>query len=362
MTAVVSAAALRPTHPAIPAASALPRSEESRADRRRYVPYPEKGITNAMLKQFAPIAVTPPSPNRRAWMTRAMLIESVAPHGPTAIAIRTPPTACPVLPPGRGRLNIITRKENAAEMARRGALRASRLSRTLRAAIAQRGAQAAYAAVYVGGPRYPSGMCISYMFSYLVLLPPPPGGSRFTCRPSPFSSPGKAMVTPARYVMPGDASVVPQRMPTSSVRFRASSAFPPTSRSEEALPEAPTFFSQRYSPSRIYRPPTSHSAARLALTLSSRSRLPMGRPAMVAPVLTWIRTAPISQSAMTVARPLARPGPSPFVSSPVGRTAPALNPTVGIHPLPSPNEVLSVTSVSPVPRTDSVPSPGSRNT
>src|SRR3990172_9561877 len=234
MTAVVNAAAFRPTHPPTAAATALPLSEESAGDRRRYVQYPVNGITNAMLRQFAPIAVTPPSPNRRAWMTRAMLIESVAPHGPTAIAIRTPPTACPVLPPGRGRLNIITRKENAAEMARRGALRASRLSRTLRAAIAQRGAQAAYAAAYVGGPRYPSGMCISYMFSYLVLLPPPPPGSCFSCRPSPFSSPGKAMVTPARYVMPGDASVVPQRMPTSSVRFRASSAFPPTSRSEEA--------------------------------------------------------------------------------------------------------------------------------
>src|SRR4030067_112383 len=167
MTAVVNAAALRPTHPAIPAATALPRSEENGAERRRYVPYPEKGITNAMFTQFAPIAVTPPSPNRRAWMTRAMLIESIAPQGPTTIAIRTPPTACPVLPPGRGMLNIITRKENAAEMARRGALRASRLSRTLRAAIAQRGAQAAYAAMYVGGPRYPSGMCTrDFLFPY----------------------------------------------------------------------------------------------------------------------------------------------------------------------------------------------------
>jgi hypothetical protein len=50
-------------------------------------------------------------------------------------------------------LNIITRKEKAAEMAKRGALLVSRFSRTLRAAIPQRGAQTAYAATYVGGPR-----------------------------------------------------------------------------------------------------------------------------------------------------------------------------------------------------------------
>jgi hypothetical protein len=97
----------------------------------------------AMLMQFAPMAVMPPSPKRRAWMTRAMVMEKSAPKGPIAMAIRTPPTACPVVPPGRGTLNIITRKLKAAEIARRGARRADSLSRRRRAATAQRGAQAA---------------------------------------------------------------------------------------------------------------------------------------------------------------------------------------------------------------------------
>jgi hypothetical protein len=93
-------------------------------------------------------------------MVRAMVMESMAPQGPTAMAIRTPPTACPVVPPGRGMLNIITRKPNAAEIASSGVRRADSFSRNRRAAIAHSGAQAAYAARYVGGPRYPSGMCI----------------------------------------------------------------------------------------------------------------------------------------------------------------------------------------------------------
>src|SRR3989337_390281 len=258
MTAVVNAAAFRPTHPPTAAATALPLSEESAGDRRRYVQYPVNGITNARLRQFAPIAVTPPSPKSRAWMTRAMLMESIAPQGPTAIAIKTPPTAWPVLPPGRGTLNIITRKENAAEMARRGALRVSRLSLTLRAAIAQRGEQAAEAARYVGGPRYPSGICISSTVSCLVSLPPVPGLRAHRAGVHPPSSPPKrARVIPARKVTSGDALVVPH--------------------------------------------------ARLVCTLSSRSWLPTGRPAMVAPALAWTRTAPTSQSAMTGRRPLAGP-------------------------------------------------------
>jgi hypothetical protein len=72
-----------------------------------------------------------------------MLIASMAPHGPTAIAIRTPPTACPVVPPGSGMLNIMMMNVKVAEMASRGTFRVVRLSFSLRAATRQRGMHAA---------------------------------------------------------------------------------------------------------------------------------------------------------------------------------------------------------------------------
>jgi hypothetical protein len=100
-------------------------------------------MTKAMFRQLAPIAVMPPSPNRRAWMIKAMLTARAAPHGPTAMAIRTPPTAWPVVAPGSGTLNIITTNANAAEMASRGACRAANPALTFRAATPQSGAQAA---------------------------------------------------------------------------------------------------------------------------------------------------------------------------------------------------------------------------
>ena len=39
---------------------------------------------------------------------------------PVKIAIRVPPTACPVVPPGSGTLNIIPKNEKAAHMPRSG--------------------------------------------------------------------------------------------------------------------------------------------------------------------------------------------------------------------------------------------------
>ena len=67
-----------------------------------------------MLKQFAPIAVIPPSPKNTAWIINAIEIPRIEAHGPnTMLAIPTP-TACPVVPPGSGRLNIMMMKENAA--------------------------------------------------------------------------------------------------------------------------------------------------------------------------------------------------------------------------------------------------------
>ena len=78
------------------------------------------GMTNAMLKQLAPNASTPPSPKNSAWIASAELTATTAAHGPRSTAISTPPTACAVVPSGIGTLNIITRKQYAAPIASSG--------------------------------------------------------------------------------------------------------------------------------------------------------------------------------------------------------------------------------------------------
>src|SRR5512139_2056024 len=142
MTDVVKAAAVSPSHAPIAAATARPLRECRTPESHRYTPYPTNGMVKAMFRQLAPMAVTPPSAKRRAWMIRAMLMASAAPHGPTAMAIKTPPTAWPVVAAGNGTLNIITTKLNAAEMASKGARFAASVALTFLAATPQSGAQA----------------------------------------------------------------------------------------------------------------------------------------------------------------------------------------------------------------------------
>ena len=67
-----------------------------------------------MLKQLAPIAVMPPSPKNSACTTIATDTASIAAHGPSTTVANPIPTACPVVPPGSGRLNIMITNENAA--------------------------------------------------------------------------------------------------------------------------------------------------------------------------------------------------------------------------------------------------------
>ena len=67
-----------------------------------------------MLKQFAPKASTPPSPKISACSSSATDTDRQAAYGPSSAAISVPPTACPVVPPGIGMLNIMLMKENAA--------------------------------------------------------------------------------------------------------------------------------------------------------------------------------------------------------------------------------------------------------
>ena len=85
-------------------------------------------MTTAMLKQFAPIAVMPPSPNTSACIISTTETAITAVHGPSSMAIIAAPTAWPVVPPGIGTLNIITRNEKAAaiEWSRANRIRVSK--------------------------------------------------------------------------------------------------------------------------------------------------------------------------------------------------------------------------------------------
>ena len=73
-----------------------------------------------MLKQLAPKASTPPSPKITACSSRATDTARQAALGPKSRAISVPPTAWPVVPPTRGTLNIMARKEKAAPAPSRG--------------------------------------------------------------------------------------------------------------------------------------------------------------------------------------------------------------------------------------------------
>jgi hypothetical protein len=110
--------------------------------------------------------------------------------------MRVPPTACPVVAPGSGILNIMTRKLKAADMERSGTLRASNVAFTFFAAMVHRGIHAAYPAMYVGGPRYPSGMCMGFSY-YLDSDGLCPSGSFIGFLPDGLSS-WNARVRPAR--------------------------------------------------------------------------------------------------------------------------------------------------------------------
>lgn len=72
-------------------------------------------MMNAILKVLTPNEISPPSPKKSACINSATLKERQAAKGPTNTAIKVAPTACPVVPPGIGILNIISKNENAAK-------------------------------------------------------------------------------------------------------------------------------------------------------------------------------------------------------------------------------------------------------
>ncbi len=78
---------------------------------------------------------------------------SMEAHGPNTMAAIPTPTACPVVPPGKGRLNIITTNENAANTETNGIRREPIFRATRRSATHQNGAEPAYRAAQVAGLR-----------------------------------------------------------------------------------------------------------------------------------------------------------------------------------------------------------------
>src|SRR5271157_2685314 len=106
-----------------------------------------------MLKQLAPNVVMPPSPKKSAWISSAIETARMEAHGPRIMAAMLTPTACPVVPPGSGRLNIITRKENAAKTDSSGISRVLSQRFKRRSATYQKGAEPAYNTAHVLGLR-----------------------------------------------------------------------------------------------------------------------------------------------------------------------------------------------------------------
>src|ERR1035437_1152537 len=115
-----------------------------------------------MLKTFAPKVIKPPSPKNKACIPSTTEIPNIAAQGPNTTARSVPPTACPVVPPGKGTLNIIKTKAKAAKSASTGTVRWVRTLRTRFTARYQKGRETAYMVPQVTGLKYPSGMCILY--------------------------------------------------------------------------------------------------------------------------------------------------------------------------------------------------------
>ena len=114
---------------------------------------PTTGITNAMLKQLAPKANTPPSPKNKACIANAALTATTAAHGPRSTATKTAPTAWAVVPSGIGTLNIMTTNENALPSASMGTWRVPRRDFSRAAETAHAGIVAAPSTAHVPGER-----------------------------------------------------------------------------------------------------------------------------------------------------------------------------------------------------------------
>src|SRR3954452_7102291 len=106
-----------------------------------------------MLKQLAPYAKIPPSPKKAACTSKATEMARIDIQGPSTTEAIPIPTACPVVPPGKGKLNIINTNENAENTARRGTASVASFALTRPMARHQNGVVAAYRPAQVLGLR-----------------------------------------------------------------------------------------------------------------------------------------------------------------------------------------------------------------
>src|SRR6202142_4444534 len=113
-----------------------------------------------MLKQLAPRVLMPPSPKNSAWMASAIGTARVAPDGPSTMAAMVTPSAWPVVPPGSGKLNIITTNAKAAKTEMSGTTRLSSALLRRFSAPYHPVFVPAYNTAQVDGLKYPSGICI----------------------------------------------------------------------------------------------------------------------------------------------------------------------------------------------------------
>ena len=86
-------------------------------------------------------------------MVSAIEMARMDAHGPRTIEATPIPTAWPVVPPGNGRLNIITTKQNAANREISGMSRACNADLTRLRATYQNGAAATARLAHVEGLR-----------------------------------------------------------------------------------------------------------------------------------------------------------------------------------------------------------------
>src|ERR1700679_2385748 len=96
-------------------------------------------------------------------MVSATEIARMDPHGPSTMAAIATPTAWPVVPPGKGKLNIMTTKENAAKRDSRGTACVFNRRFIFCSETYQNGVAPAYKVAQVEGLRYPSGICMLLM-------------------------------------------------------------------------------------------------------------------------------------------------------------------------------------------------------
>ena len=116
----------------------------------------------AMLKMFAPSAVTPPSWNKKHCTISTVVTTTTAALGPSNAATSMPPTRWPEVPPATGKFTICAANKNAAARPSNGTRRGGSSRLTCRKAKPTPAAEITAVATAVLPSMNPSGMCINF--------------------------------------------------------------------------------------------------------------------------------------------------------------------------------------------------------